>query len=408
MSYEPTIWENGKTPINADNLNKIENELSLLSTNTEALQSEIDEAKADIEELKNKVDVDITEGSTKTLPNSFNGGLRFTEMLGASEQDGTPTPDNPQEIKSVSISEMKTHGKNLYNGTYANKYDLFIPANTPFTVSTNSGEPPSHFYIYDSAGNQIDYWALTNQTTLNGVSRQYRTFNFTYDIYSVAFRNRDNGDYQIEFGTVATPYEPYQESVATLSNFKLNGIGNVKDRLFKKDGLWQIERKIGEVDLSTLAWGRSSDDKSWYNTELRATGIFKYNEVTWMCDNWLAHVWTGQFNGCIVCDGSKIVYCITEDSVNKPTGTLIYVLMDDKVTYEVLPLADQVALNSLLTFDGTTYLDIESVLEPQFTLEYGTSKVGGYTLQSLNTAEANNARLNAMETYTNDLANAIL
>ena len=172
MSYEPTIWENGKTPINADNLNKIENELSLLSTNTEALQSEIDEAKADIEELKNKVDVDITEGSTKTLPNSFNGGLRFTEMLGASEQDGTPTPDNPQEIKSVSISEMKTHGKNLYNGTYANKYDLFIPANTPFTVSTNSGEPPSHFYIYDSAGNQIDYW-VRNLDDLNAVIVDY-------------------------------------------------------------------------------------------------------------------------------------------------------------------------------------------------------------------------------------------
>ena len=55
MSYEPTIWENGKTPINADNLNKIENELSLLSTNTEALQGEVDEAKADINTLQSKV-----------------------------------------------------------------------------------------------------------------------------------------------------------------------------------------------------------------------------------------------------------------------------------------------------------------------------------------------------------------
>ena len=347
----------------------------------------------------------------------------------------SPNPDYPQEIKSVSISEIKTSGKNLLKNEATNTtvYGITFAVNSDGTVTANGAATSNVFLdvkkdIYLEKGKSY----ILNGCPANGTST-------TYFMYLDGKNSRDYGEgvsYAEQDGsttkiTIAIrsgvkvdnlvfkpmlryaeitddTFQPFCESVVTPTGFKLNAIGNVKDRLFKKDGLWQIERKIGEVDLSTLAWGRSSDDKSWYNTELRATGIFKYNDVTWMCDNWLAHVWTGQFNGCIVCDGSKIVYCITEDSVNKPTGTLIYVLMDDKVTYEVLPLADQVALNSLLTFDGVTYLDIESVLEPQFTLEYGTSKIGGYTLQSLNTAESNTARLNAMETITNNLATAVL
>ena len=114
MRYEPTFWENGKTPLNDDNLNKIETGLSNLSENVEELNSTVEnlstntenlsstvenlsttmevnlaEVKEDIEELKNKVDVDITEGSTTTLTNSFDGGLKFKEMLGKSEQKTT-------------------------------------------------------------------------------------------------------------------------------------------------------------------------------------------------------------------------------------------------------------------------------------------------------------------------------
>ena len=64
---------------------------------------------------------------------------------------------------------------------------------------------------------------------------------------------------------------------------------------------------------------------------------------------------------------------------------------------EDLPLSDQIALNSLSTFDGITYLEFDSEIEPAFECEYGTSKHGGYTLASLLTARNNDLRLSSLE-----------
>lgn len=63
-----------------------------------------------------------------------------------------------------------------------------------------------------------------------------------------------------------------------------------------------------------------------------------------------------------------------------------------------LPTADQVALNSIETFDGTTYLEFDSPLQPEFIAEYGTSKVGGVALESLLVARNNEIRISALET----------
>lgn len=41
MSYTKTIWNNGETPINSENLNKIENELETLANNCDTLEQKI-------------------------------------------------------------------------------------------------------------------------------------------------------------------------------------------------------------------------------------------------------------------------------------------------------------------------------------------------------------------------------
>lgn len=57
-------------------------------------------------------------------------------------------------------------------------------------------------------------------------------------------------------------------------------------------------------------------------------------------------------------------------------------------TYEVLDNASQLALNSLETFNGATYIEIDSRVQPQSCKwEYGTSQVGAYALQGLNENE---------------------
>jgi hypothetical protein len=123
---------------------------------------------------------------------------------------------------------------------------------------------------------------------------------------------------------------------------------------------------------------------------------------------------TNEFTIQKTTSGATVAYIVSQKNnasdvladLQAEASNIYYAL--DTPTYEVLPLADQVALNSLLTFDDTTYLSIESELEPTYLYEYGTSKVGGYALKSLNTAEANTARLNAIETLTSNLASAIL
>jgi hypothetical protein len=54
---------------------------------------------------------------------------------------------------------------------------------------------------------------------------------------------------------------------------------------------------------------------------------------------------------------------------------------------EELPTADQIALNSLLSFDTVTYISTDSELVPVIDVEYGTSKVGAYTLEAWNEKE---------------------
>src|SRR5699024_10489730 len=50
---------------------------------------------------------------------------------------------------------------------------------------------------------------------------------------------------QLEEGTVATPYEPYQEDKLTiLSPVQLEKVGDVRDRIIEKDGVWGVEKNV--------------------------------------------------------------------------------------------------------------------------------------------------------------------
>ena len=59
-----------------------------------------------------------------------------------------------------------------------------------------------------------------------------------------------NEKIQIEEGTQATPYEPYQEDKLTiLSPTPLEKVGDVADRIIEKDGVWGVEKNIGNIML---------------------------------------------------------------------------------------------------------------------------------------------------------------
>lgn len=363
----------------------------------------------------------------------------------------SPNPDYPQEIKSVSISGMKTHGKNLLKNeaTSNTVYGITLTVNDDGTVKVN-GTATDAVYLnvkndfafekdksYTLSGCPVGGSATTYSIYINGKSSHDYGNGVTY---AEKEGSMANVVIVIRKGTTVNnlvfkpmlryaeitddTFQPYVESVVTPTGFKLNAIGDVKDRLFKKDGLWQVERKLKEVVFD------GSSDEKWNGIYAETSNKLRFTIPLSNCvasDSTVnggkslnSHFKLGSngatYNTQNIYTISTTDLLVTNDKVTtalefitwltQSPMTLLYELATP--TYEVLPLADQVTLNSLLTFDGTTYLDIESVLEPQFALEYGTSKVGGYTLQSLNTAEANQVRIVAMETIANNLAEAVL
>lgn len=94
---------------------------------------------------------------------------------------------------------------------------------------------------------------------------------------------------QLEEGTVATPYEPYQEDKLTiLSPVQLGKVGNVADRIICKDGVWGVEKNIETIILNgseewKLANNHSSETHIWFFTSMPS--MIPRKDV--ICDNFI-------------------------------------------------------------------------------------------------------------------------
>ena len=114
---------NETTPIDAENLNKMDSQIKKLSTfaSTTAPETTEDRLSA-LEEKTNSLKEDLSNKITKFyasnqgethLADSDNGKIQDMMIYGKSSQDGTPTPENPVEIKSVVNPTVKLLGSNI-------------------------------------------------------------------------------------------------------------------------------------------------------------------------------------------------------------------------------------------------------------------------------------------------------
>lgn len=164
----------------------------------------------------------------------------------------SPSPEYPQEIKAVINPVIKTHGKNLWdnfktlslgnvkqkNGTYIATADimkvditdssvgnrpLFLKANNDYTFSlktTATISKPRYVCLRYSNGESENF---------NFTNRNFITFAPKRDVEKVGFVLYESVvgdkiyDVQLEMGSEATSYQPYQESQATLP-YELNAI----------------------------------------------------------------------------------------------------------------------------------------------------------------------------------------
>ena len=185
----------------------------------------------------------------------------------------SPNPDYPQEITSVADGgsiEVVSCGKNLWDGTVIkrvivngkltvidnNFYSIVIPAKAGNVYTISRGSVLANYFRYAFLKEEPAYNIDVHNYSVNDGNLSMMTIPTPNDCkYLMVVLSNSNGTekventwYQIEVGTVATSYEPYQGSEATLSIDPLRSLPNgVKDELiFNADGSGKIVRRVGK------------------------------------------------------------------------------------------------------------------------------------------------------------------
>lgn len=203
--------------------------------------TEIDSLKEDI---SNKITKFYASNQGEThIADSDNGKIQDMMIYGKSSQNGTPTPENPVEIKSVVNPTVKVCGKNLWNpilGGYISGDDGSIVkglktqiAVTDFiktsgkditVIARNFSSAIECSYAYRIGLYNAEKKWIKNIFPSGGNKYSINTFNITGTEYiRVSAPSGIYNTIQIEKGSEATPYEPYTEQSVQLP-YTLNAI----------------------------------------------------------------------------------------------------------------------------------------------------------------------------------------
>lgn len=166
----------------------------------------------------------IEKGSEATSYEPYTGG------------QPSPSPDYPQEIKSVVNPTVKVCGKNLINipdgeTTVQKYYNVDVPRDVPITLSSKVARSDGgvcRVRIDYELNGEIVYGMGTNVTSglscvTATVPRKAENTRIIFQFLSNESGTLTYEDTQIELGSAATPYEPYHEQTVTLP-YTLNAI----------------------------------------------------------------------------------------------------------------------------------------------------------------------------------------
>lgn len=205
------------------------------------------------EDLSNKITKFYASNQGEThITDSDNGKIQDMMIYGKSSQDGTPTPDNPVEIKSVVNPTVKVVGKNLLNPTLqtTTKNGVTCTANGDGTYTLNGTasklidmDISANFHIENGKTYRMTGWHKNASGgfiyLINGNDDVRETGNGITFTYSGATTDSKVIHFQISANTVLNvtikpmictdtsatydDFEPYHEQTVTLP-YTLNAI----------------------------------------------------------------------------------------------------------------------------------------------------------------------------------------
>lgn len=280
----------------SNKVNEVETRFNAL-TSSQQQSSEVIDARDGETSLKTRLDRDIektkqvyanVEGSNISTDSSV-GYLRDIEILGNTIQNASNLADirsvgdkvEGQELYEIPVLSC---GKNLINkvvnGNVSSAGDIVdnmgakrartdyiqVDCNKQYRIK-NYGENNSISYVIrfafdkdkkllNNGGWNTNYY---NNIQVYPQGTKYVIYEFANEMPSVSDIDINSIKVQLEEGTQATPYEPYQEDKLTiLSPTPLEKVGDVRDRLICKDGVWGVEKNVNNVVLNgSESWGHA-------------------------------------------------------------------------------------------------------------------------------------------------------
>lgn len=264
------------------------------------------------ESLSNKITKFYASNQGGThLADSDNGKIQDMMIYGKSSQDGTPTPENPVEIKSVVNPTVKLLGSNILkirdgeyqesgctvtvsngviklNGTSTDNNRIYLPIDTPSMLKegteiifcpNNIGgtESTNKCYVDYSNENTKSLSIVSNiVNTPYVITRQDARYEFKLSIKITGGNTFNNETWkpQILIGKQITPFEPYKEQSIqlpiTLNAIPVSSGGNYTDPTGQQ---WicdevDLERGVKVQRVKTLVFS----DGSAFSREVTSNG----------------------------------------------------------------------------------------------------------------------------------------
>jgi hypothetical protein len=227
--------------------------------------------------------------------------------------------------------------------------------------------------------------AFATEVPANGVSRTFTTDENEYyalcllctnDVEATGTTTFEN--IQLEEGSKATAWESYYEpqSVSLPLAEPLHGIGDVRDRIACKDGVWGIERLTEEIVFNgSEKWELNLKPNNKMRYKLRDATIMPFDinvNACVMCDAYISRTAVETHagkQGIAVDDVPNILIydeaVSDENTIDRfkaqlQTNPINAIFQSKSPVWEPFPAETQTALNALTTHPGTTYLTVAS------------------------------------------------
>lgn len=304
-------------------------------------------------------DFQIEKGTVATDYEPYTGGI------------ASPNPAYPQSIDSVVVSEIMAHGG-------ANQFD--------------DSKALSGYTLNDTDGSayQLSGWYTSDYIEVQGGETYYLTKG-EYGLSNCFYDSNKNfiGKVYLRYGTITAPmgakYMRFNGSLLELSGVKFEKCVAIilskpitlhsKDRIVKLDGVLDVGRGMATLNVAECTitdWGAGGDGHDFF-INVEAWDDTKQRNLQALCNKFIYradamainHFWyksnVGGWDGY-----SRLAFRVPADintvaKFKEYVGNDCIVLYETKeTTFEPLPTADQIALNSLKSFDGVTYVETDS------------------------------------------------